>query len=58
MRFDVSNSNGRNIFAYKKYHILTKSLITSKLICIAKYSLVIFDGGKNVCKTIFREAGS
>ena len=58
MRFDVSNSNGRNIFAYEKYPILTKSLITSKLIYIAKYSLVIYDCGKNVCKTIFREAGS
>jgi len=58
MRFDVSNSNGRNFFAYKKYHVLTKSLFASKLICIAKYSLVIYDNGKNVCKTIFREAGS
>lgn len=58
MRFDVSNSNGRNIFAYKKYHVLTKPLIASKLICIAKYSLVIYDGGKNVCKTIFGKTGS
>jgi len=61
MRFDVSKSNGRNIFAYKKYHIchiLTKPIIASKLVCIAKYSLVIYDGGKNVRKTIFREAGS